>query len=358
MQSSLIIVPLFRTSHRADQKVQSLVLPGYHSIINQYIAPTIQRYVKLRDAEREPEVLLADVYLMEVVGGARNLGATKELRVVLCTARPMEVAGDVNSLVAQRVQKGVQISALPMVVAEDAVTKVVPELPGGNLDYVFVMGVARDAREKIVPRVQKACQVSASHMGEVVDAKLLDAQKGPRGAQCSAKHMVGVNGVRPPGAPRVLREAPPFVRAMVEENAVHTKVVEFAVKACMEGPTSVWHMAVERGVLFLAVQRAQEDGLIIVSAMAVGRDASLKGAERVHKEAPTFARHMGVARDALGAILGQNLASNQMVLVIHLPGGKLVCVHFIVDKCMIRGFMVVSLWDQLFRILILVIQMN
>ena len=303
-------------------------------------------------------MLLGGVYLMVAVGGVRNLAATKELRVVLCTARPMEVAGDVNTLVAQRVQKDVQISVLPMVVAEDAVMKVVAELPGGNLDCVSGMGVARDAREKIVPRVQKACQVFAFHMVEGVDAMLLSAQKGHRGAQCFAKRMVGESGVRHQGAPRVLRAAPPSARAMVEENAVHSRVVEFALKVCMEVPTSVWHMGVERGVLYLAAQRVLEEGLIIVSAMVEARDASLKGVERVHKAALIFARPMGEARGALGAIPGQNMASIQTVLVIHLQGEKQVCVHFIVDKCMIRGFMEVSPWDLLFRILDLLDQMN
>jgi hypothetical protein len=74
-----------------------------------------------------------------------------------------------------------------------------------------------------------------------------------------------------------------------------------------------------------------EEGLITVSATGVARDASLKGVERVHKVALTSARHMGEARDARGAILGQNMASSQMVLALHLQGGKQVCVHFIVD---------------------------
>lgn len=47
--------------------------------------------------EREPEVLLAVVYLMVVVGGVRELAATRELRAGLFTARPMVVVGDVNS---------------------------------------------------------------------------------------------------------------------------------------------------------------------------------------------------------------------------------------------------------------------
>ena len=98
----------------------------------------------------------------------------------------------------------------------------------------------------------------------------------------------------------------------------------------VEGATSVWHMGVERGVLYQAAQRVLEEGLIIVSAMGEARDASLKAVERVHKAALTFAKHMGEARDALGAIRVQNMASNRMVLAIHLQGGKQVYVHFIV----------------------------
>lgn len=74
-----------------------------------------------------------------------------------------------------------------------------------------------------------------------------------------------------------------------------------------------------------------EEGLITVSATGEARDASLMGVGRVPKEVLTFARHMGEARDARGAILGQNMPSNQMVLVLHLQGGKQVYVHFIVD---------------------------
>jgi hypothetical protein len=98
-----------------------------------------------------------------------------------------------------------------------------------------------------------------------------------------------------------------------------------------------------------------EEGLITVSATGEARDASLKGVEKVHKAALTSARHMGEARDARGAIQGQNMESRQMVLVLHLQGGKQVCVHFIVDSYMIGGFMEVCLWE-LVRILVLACQ--
>lgn len=296
----------------------------------------------MRDVEREPEVPLEDVYLMVVVGDARNLAATKELRVVQYTARLMEVAGDVNTLGAQRVQKDAQITVLLMVVAVDAVMKVVPELLEENLDFVSVMVVAKGAREKTAPKVLKAYRVFASRTAEVVDAKLLDAPKGHKVAPCFARHMVGGNGVQHQGALRVLRGAPPFARVTVEENAVHTRVVEFALKVFMEAPTSAWHTGVERGVLYQVAQRALEEGLIIASAMEEARDASPKGVEIVHKAALTSARHMGEARDALGATPDQNIAIKPMVLAIRLRGVKQVCVHFIVDWCTIRGSMEVS----------------
>ena len=69
---------------------------------------------------------------------------------------------------------------------------------------------------------------------------------------------------------------------------------------------------------------------IIVYVMEEARDASLKGVERVHQVALTFAMHMGEGRDALGAILGQNISINRVALVVHLQGGRQVCVHFIV----------------------------
>lgn len=116
-------------------------------------------------------MLLAVVYLMVVVVGARDLAATRELKAGLCTARLMGVDADVNTLGAQRVQKGVQISVSPMAVVGDAVKRVVLELPGESQDCVSGMVVARDVKEKIVQRVQKASQVFASHMEVAADVK-------------------------------------------------------------------------------------------------------------------------------------------------------------------------------------------
>ena len=59
--------------------------------------------------EREPEVLLAVVFLMVVGEGVRNQAATREQKAGLCTVRPMVAVGDVNSLVVLKVQKVAQI---------------------------------------------------------------------------------------------------------------------------------------------------------------------------------------------------------------------------------------------------------
>lgn len=95
----------------------------------------------------------------------------------------------------------------------------------------------------------------------------------------------------------------------------------------------------------------QGEGQIIVSVMVVGRDVGLKGVAKAHKAALIFARHMVVERGVLGAILEQNLGTNLVALVTHLPGGRQVSVLFIVAWCRIRGFMEVLTWDLWFRIL-------
>lgn len=312
----------------------------------------VLRYVNLRDVEREPEVLLAVVFLMEVVGGARGLVATRELRVGLCTARLMGVVGDASILGAQRVQKGEQISVLPMVVVGGAVMTVALELPEENQDCVSGMVVARDVKEKIAQRVLKASQVFASHMEVAVDAKLWDAQKGHKGAQCFARLMVGENGVQLQGAPKVLRGARLIARVTVEGKDVHSKVVGFVRRVFMEVPTSVWHMGVVRGVLCLSAQRVQGEGQIIVSVMVGGRDASLMRVAKVHKEAPIFARLMVEERSVRGAILDLNMAANLVALATPLRGGRQVSVLIIVAWFRIRGFMEVLPWDLWFRILI------
>jgi hypothetical protein len=304
----------------------------------------VLRHVKSRDVERGPEVLLAVVFLMEVVGGARGLVATRELRVGLCTARLTGVVGDASTLGAQRVQKGGQITVLPMVVVGGAVMRVALELPEENQDCVSGMVVGRDVKEKIAQRVQKASQVFASHMEVAADAKLGDAQKGHKGAQCFARLMVGGNGVRLQGVPKVLRGARLIARATVEGKDVHSKV-GFVRRVCMEVPTSVWHMGVVKGVLCLSAQRVQGEGQIIVSVMVGGRDASLMGVAKVHKEAPIFARHMVEERSVLGAILDQNMAANLVALATPLPGGRQVSVLIIVAWFRIRGFMEVLPWD-------------
>ena len=71
----------------------------------------MQKSVSSRDAEREPEVLLASALHMVVAGGVRKQDATREQRVELCTAKLMVAAVDANILVAQRVLKAARIAA-------------------------------------------------------------------------------------------------------------------------------------------------------------------------------------------------------------------------------------------------------
>lgn len=301
--------------------------------------------------ERVPEVLLAAAYLMVVVGGVRDLAATRVLRAVQYTARLTVVVGDVNSLGVQRVQKGALIFVLPTVVVGGAVMKVALELLEGNQVCVSGMVVARDAKEKIAQRVQKAFRAFASHMEVAVDAKLQDAPKGRKGALCSARLMVGESGALLQVAPRELKVARPIAKATVEGKGVHSKVAGIAQRVCMVAPTSVWRMGVVSAVPCLSAQRVRGDGLTTVSDMAGERGASLKDVVRVHKGALTSVRHMGEEKDALGVIPDQFMATKLLVLATHLLGGKQASVHSIVVWFRIRGFMVVLLWDRWFKTL-------
>ena len=156
--------------------------------------------------------------------------------------------------------------------------------------------------------------------------------------------MVGGNAARLQDAPRAQKGAHLFVKAMEEGKDVPSKVVGFVLRVYMEGPTSVWHMGVERGVLYLSAQKVQEDGHIFVSAMVVEKGASLKHVAKVHKAALITARHMEEGRDAPGVILDQNIVINLLVLVTHSLGVRQVSVRFTVAWCRTRGFMVVSPW--------------
>jgi hypothetical protein len=156
---------------------------------------------------------------------------------------------------------------------------------------------------------------------------------------------VGENAARLQDAARALKGAHLFVKAMEEGKDVPSKVVGFVLRVYMEGPTSVWHMEVERGVLYLSAQKVQEDGHIFVFAMVVEKGASLKDVAKVHKAAPITARRMVEERDALGVILDQNMVINLLVLVTHSLGVRQVSVHFTVAWCWTRGFMVVLPWD-------------
>lgn len=67
-------------------------------------------------------------------------------------------------------------------------------------------------------------------MVEGIDVKLLVALKGHRETLCSAERMVWKNAVQRQGAPKMLGGPLHFAKAMVEENAVHTRVVGFVPK--------------------------------------------------------------------------------------------------------------------------------
>lgn len=306
----------------------------------------------MRDVAREPEVLLAVAYHMVVVGGVRNLDATKELRVALYTARPMEVDDDVNTWVVPRVQKDAQIIVLPMVEVEGATVKDALEQQEENQDYAFVMVVARDVKRRTAPRVQKASLVFASLMVVVGDAKHLGALKGHKGAPCTARLMVGEKDVRLLVVPKVLKGAPHFARAMAVGKDADSKEAAFVRRVSMGVPTSVSHMVGARDVLFRSAQKALGEGPTIACVMVEERDASLKAVARVHKEAQISARHMVEEKDVLGVILGLSMALNPVAHAIHSPEGRWVSVHFIVALCKIRGFMGVSHLDLLFRTLI------
>lgn len=97
-------------------------------------------------------------------------------------------------------------------------------------------------------------------------------------------------------------------------------------------------MGVVRDVLCLNAPRAPGDELIIVSGMVGERGAKLKVAAKVLKVALTFARLMGVGKDALGAIRVQILAK-MIALVMLLLEERMVCVHptvawFRTNECM------------------------
>lgn len=104
-------------------------------------------------------------------------------------------------------------------------------------------------------------------------------------------------------------------------------------------------MGVEKGVLFQIVQRAPGAVLTFVFVMVEARDANLKVAGKVLREALISARLMVEGRDARGVALVLNLAQ-VMYLAIHLLGVKLGYVHLMVPCFRIEGFMVVQLQES------------
>ncbi|KAF3448642.1 hypothetical protein FNV43_RR09355 [Rhamnella rubrinervis] len=181
----IILQPL-QTSSSPGDRFHSKQVPKHidPAPIFQDLSSTIlRRHVRLKDVEREPEVLLAAAYPMVAVVGVRNQDATRVLRAGQCTATA-------NSLGGRCIAHG------------DAVMMVALELPEENRGCASGMVAARDVNKKTVQRVQKASQVFVSHMEVVAAAKLWDAQKGHREAQCFARHMVGESDALLQGAQR------------------------------------------------------------------------------------------------------------------------------------------------------------
>ena len=293
---------------------------------------------------REPEVLLAAAYPMAGVVGARNRVATRVLRAGPCTARPMGVVGAVSSLDAPRVQKDARISALLMVVAGDVATRVALELPEGSQDCVSGTVVARDARERTALRVQKDSQAFVSLMEVAVAARLSDARRGLKGAPCIARHMVAENGAQLQGAPKEPKGVLLSARATVGAKDVLSMAAGFVRRVCMGVPTSVWRTGEARGVPCQSAPKVPGEGPTTASAMVGGNGASLKDAARVRRAALIFARRTAEESDALGAILGQNLAPTLLVLATRLLGGKQVSVRSTAAWCRTRESTEVSPW--------------
>lgn len=226
-----------------------------------------------------------------------------------------------------------------MEVVEDAAMRIVHGPPGENLDFVSGTVEGRDVRKKTALRALKAFLDFASRMVVVVVANLLDAQRGHKEARCSARHMVVENGVHTQVAPRVQKGAHHSAKDTEEEKDVLSKEVVCALRVFMEGPISVWHMAVVRDALCLDAQRVLGEGLSSVSDMVEARGASLKDVTKVLKGVQTFARHMEEAKGVHGGILEPNMPTSPLVLVALLLEVRLVFVHSIAVWCMIRGSM-------------------
>lgn len=206
---------------------------------------------------------LAFVLAMGVAKDARNQDATKVLKVEQPTVRPMVEGGDARNLDVQRVLKEGLTSALHMVVGDvvamregapkqhevsqavasgmaeerDVWLKAVLEVLRGRLGCAFLMVVDAVANSKVVRRVPKVVLHSARHMVVESDAYLLVAR-------------------------RERRVVLPCAKGMVVGSVASLTAVEYAQKVFMEAQTSVWHMVVGRGAVFLGVPRVHVAALI------------------------------------------------------------------------------------------------
>jgi hypothetical protein len=126
------------------------------------------------------------------------------------------------------------------------------------------------------------------------------APKELKGAPCFAKLMEEASAASSRTVTRVLRAALRSVRAMEVGNGARLTVVGFAPKVYMEAPFSVWLTGVGNAVLWRAVEKVQEAGLISVSGMEVGNGVRSMDAARAHRAAQIFVRLMEVGSAASG----------------------------------------------------------
>lgn len=178
-------------------------------------------------------------------------------------------------------------------------------------------------------------------MGVVGAVNTPNVQRALREAQCSAKLMVVAEGAPIWDARKGLKGALRFVKAMVVGNDAHQKDAARVFTGVLYFALT---MAGVRGVQCLNVPKARGDAQIIASGMVVVKGASLKDAQRVHKEVQIFARHTVEEKDAPGDIWAQVSVVMALFHVISLQGESLASVLPIVYKCKKKKPMVTLHW--------------
>lgn len=182
------------------------------------------------------------------------------------------------------------------VAAIKAVTRLLVVVQG----CVFAMEAASAARLRDALKVPKDILGYAFHMAVDEGVSLRVAPKELKGAPCFAKLMEEASAASSRTVTRVLRAALRSVRAMEVGNGARLTVVGFAPKVCMEAPFSVWLTGVGNAVLWRAVEKVQEAGLISVSGMEVENGVRSMDAARAHRAAQIFVRLMEVGSAASG----------------------------------------------------------